>query len=136
MKLRVFLVEDSFAMRAHLSDILAVAANMEVVAVAETEAEAKGWLSNNADRWDVALVDLFLREGTGAGVVEHCRDRRPDQRIVVMTNHVRNHALIDYCKLMGANAVYHKATEMDDLVAYCTALAAKSAELLVSSKTV
>lgn len=122
---RVFLVEDSVALCAHLSHILVTEAGVEIVGVAETEDQAIDWLDRNADRWDIALVDLFLREGTGVGVVQHCSDRRPDQSIFVMTNHVLDDALLHHCKLLGADAVYHKANELDDLVANCIGLAAR-----------
>ena len=66
MTLKVFVVEDSAAMRAHLIGLLAAGANVEVVGVASTETQAKHWIESNPGRWDVAVVDLFLREGTGA----------------------------------------------------------------------
>jgi len=119
MTLRVFMVEDSEAMRAHLTDRLSTKAGVAVVGVASTEAQAKHWLQSNPGQWDVAVVDLFLREGTGAGVVEHCRDRHPGQVVVVMTNHAKDERLLQDCKRLGADAVYHKATELDSLVAYC-----------------
>ena len=125
MVLRVFLVEDSAAMRAHLIEILVTKAGVDVVGIAETEKAAVSWLDRNADGWDVALVDLFLHEGTGAGVIEHCRERRPGQSVLVMTNHARDADLLQHCKLLGADAVYHKALELDGLVADCIALAAK-----------
>ncbi|MFZ2389016.1 MAG: response regulator [Polaromonas sp.] len=125
MLLRVFLVEDSPALCAHLTEILVNEAKVEIVSVAETEAQAIDWLSRNADGWDIALVDLFLREGTGVGVVQHCHERRSDQSIFVMTNHVLNDALLHHCKLLGADAVYHKGNELDDLVANCIGLAAR-----------
>ena len=125
MVLRVFLVEDSAAMRAHLIETLVTRAGVDVVGIAETEKAAVSWLDRNADRWDVALVDLFLHEGTGAGVIEHCRERRPEQSVLVMTNHARDPDLLEHCKLLGADAVYHKALELDGLVAHCIALAAK-----------
>ena len=125
MVLRVFLVEDSAAMRAHLIDILVTKAKVDIVGIAETEKQAVDWLERNADRWDIALVDLFLREGTGAGVLQHCRDRRPGQTVLVMTNHARDDALLHHCKLLGVDAVFHKATELDGLVAYCIGLDAK-----------
>ena len=125
MSLRVFLVEDSAAMRAHLIEILLTRAGVEIVGIAETEEAAVSWLDRNADGWDIALVDLFLHEGTGAGVIEHCRQRRPDQSVIVMTNHARDPDLLQHCKLLGADAVYHKALELDGLVAHCIALAAK-----------
>ena len=125
MVLRVFLVEDSAAMRAHLIEILVTKAGVDVVGIAETEKAAVSWLDRNADGWDIALVDLFLHEGTGAGVIEHCRERRPGQSVLVMTNHARDADLLQHCKLLGADAVYHKALELDGLVAHCIALATK-----------
>ena len=125
MPLKVFLVEDSAAMRSHLIDTLITRAKVDVVGVAETEAEAADWLARNRGRWDVALVDLFLREGTGAGVIEHCRERSPEQNVLVMTNHARDAALLRHCKALGADAVYHKAIELDGLVAHCITLAAQ-----------
>ena len=126
MTLRVFLVEDSGAMRALLTEILVNEAHAVVVGVAETELQAKAWLDRNADGWDLALVDLFLLEGTGASVLEHCRDRRPDQTVLVMTNHVQDDALLRHCLWLGANAVYQKGTELDEMLAYCKALASKA----------
>ena len=123
MALRVFLVEDSAALRAHLASILATNARVKVVGMAETEKQAISWLDTHADGWDVVLVDLFLREGTGAGVIEHCRRRQPGQKVLVMTNHARDNALLQHCQQLNADAVYHKATGLDTLVADCIALA-------------
>ncbi|CAM3426499.1 response regulator [Polaromonas hydrogenivorans] len=117
MALKVFLVEDSAAQRAYLAQALRAEAKVEIVGIAETEHQAIHWLDNNADQWDIALVDLFLGEGSGAGVIQHCHDRRPDQSVFVMTNHSQNEALLHHCKLLGADAVYHKATELENLLA-------------------
>jgi two-component system, OmpR family, response regulator len=126
MTQRVFMVEDSAALRAHLTDKLVTGAEVAVVGVATTEGQAKHWLESNPDGWDIALVDLFLREGTGAGVVEHCRKSHPGQVVLVMTNHAKNQQLLQDCKRLGADAVYHKATELDELVAYCARRASQS----------
>lgn len=127
MTLRIFMVEDSAAMRAHLTDSLVTGADVAVVGVAATEGQAKHWLESNPHGWDLALVDLFLREGTGAGVVEHCRKLHPGQVVLVMTNHVKDERLLQDCKRLGVDAVYHKATELDGLVAYCARRASQSA---------
>jgi two-component system, OmpR family, response regulator len=126
MTLRVLLVEDSGVMRALLTNILETEAHAVVVGVAETEAQAKDWLDSNADQWDLALVDLYLREGTGASVLEHCRDRRPDQTVLVMTNHAQDDALRHDCLRLGANAVFQKGSELDEMLTYCKALASKA----------
>lgn len=125
MVLKVFLAEDSPAQCAYLTHILQTEAGVEVIGIAETEKQAIDWLDRHAGQWDVALVDLFLGEGTGAGVIQHCHDRRPDQSVLVMTNHTRDDALMRRCKLLGADAVYQKSTELDSLVAYFTGLAAQ-----------
>lgn len=125
MALRVFLVEDSAAQCAYLTQILTAEAKVVMVGVAATEPQAVSWLDRHPDQWDVALVDLFLGEGTGVGVIKHCQNRRPNQSILVMTNHARNDHLLHHCERLGVDAVYHKATELDSLVAYCKSMAAK-----------
>jgi two-component system OmpR family response regulator len=121
MALRVFLVEDSQVMREHLTEVLLNEADVDMVGMAETEHDAKVWLESHPDQWDVALVDLYLKEGTGAGVVTHCKRRRPNQTLLVMTGQDQK-PLLHQCKLMGADAVYSKATELDDMLAYCIGL--------------
>ena len=119
------MVEDSAAQCAYLAQILTSEAKAVVVGMAATEAQAVRWLEQHADQWDIALVDLFLGEGSGVGVIRHCQSRRPGQSILVMTNHARNDHLLHHCKTLGVDAVYHKATELDSLVSYCKSMAAK-----------
>ena len=130
MRLRLFLVEDNPAMREYLAQVLWTEAEVELVGTAETETQARLWLGLNPHGWDIAVVDLCLKEGSGAGVVDFCRHRQPDQALVVMTNqNVR--PLLQRCKLLGADAVYDKTTELDDLVAYCIGMAVEGASGLV-----
>jgi two-component system, OmpR family, response regulator len=119
MALNVFLVEDSAATRSLLAAVLVIDAKVNVVGSAATEYEAIDWLDSDRNRWDIVLVDLFLGEGSGVSVIEHCHKRRLGQHVLVMTNHVRDHNLLAHCKALGADAVFHKATELDQLVAYC-----------------
>lgn len=125
MPLRVFVVEDSAAQCAYLTQILTTEAKAVVVGIAATETQAVDWLKHHDDEWDIALVDLFLGEGSGVGVIRHCQRRRPDQSILVMTNHARNDHLLHHCETLGVDAVYHKATEFNSMVAYCKSMAAK-----------
>jgi len=41
----------------------------------ETEHEARAWLSHNNGDWKLAIVDLFLKEGSGLGVLKGCQHR-------------------------------------------------------------
>ena len=101
MTLRVFLVEDSAAQRTYLTHILRTEAKVDIVGVAETEPQAIAWMARNPDGWDVVLVDLFLGEGTGAGVIEHCQERQPGQSVIVLTNHANDANLLQHCKRLG-----------------------------------
>jgi two-component system OmpR family response regulator len=114
MALITFLVEDNETIRNNLIPTLEDLANARVLGVAETETEAIHWLRSHDGEWDVAVVDLFLKEGSGLGVLKGCRDRLPRQRVVILTNYatadIRSRALA-----LGADAVFDKSTELEGL---------------------
>ena len=126
MALRVYLVEDDDLMKEHLVQSLSSEISIEWVGVAETEVEAKDWLKRNPTGWDIMIVDLYLREGTGAGVLRQCQQHAANQDVVVMTNHPIS-SLVTHCRLLGANAVFDKSTELSDLIAYCIGRASHAA---------
>ena len=118
MKFRAYIVEDSPMIRDNLIETLQELALVEPVGVADTEQEGKRWLSQNDGYWDLAIVDLFLREGSGLNILEACRDRKPNQKIIVLSNHATNDVRWR-CAQLGADAVFDKSTEIDALVEYC-----------------
>ena len=117
MKFRAYIVEDSPTIRDNLIETLKELAEVEPVGVAETEHEGKRWLARNHG-WDFAIIDLFLREGSGLNVLESCRQRRPDQKVIVLSNHATRDVRWR-CEQLGADAVFDKSTEIDALVEYC-----------------
>lgn len=118
MKFRAYIVEDSPMIRDNLIETLQELALVEPVGVADTEQEGKRWLAQNDGHWDLAIVDLFLREGSGLNILEACRDRKPTQKMVVLSNHATNDVRWR-CAQLGADAVFDKSTEIDALVEYC-----------------
>ena len=118
MTFRAYIVEDSPTIRDNLIETLEELADVEAVGTAETEHEGKRWLAQNDGDWDVAIVDLFLREGSGLNILESMRDRRPSQKIIVLSNHA-THDVRWRCAQLGADAVFDKSTEIDALVDYC-----------------
>jgi len=118
MKFRAYIVEDSHTIRQNLIETLQELALVEAVGVAETEQEGKRWLAQNDADWNLAIVDLFLREGSGLNILEACRTRRPDQKMIVLSNHATNDVRWR-CAQLGADAVFDKSTEIDALVDYC-----------------
>jgi DNA-binding NarL/FixJ family response regulator len=66
-------------------------------------------------------VDLFLKQGSGLGVLEACRGRDCGQRVVVLSNYATPD-MRRRCEQLGADAVFDKSNEIDALVEYCIAL--------------
>ena len=87
VKLRTFFVEDNPTIRDNLIATMAELADVEAVGVAETEADAVRWLSHNPDAWDLVIVDLFLREGSGLGIVTSLQHRPPQKKLLVLSNY-------------------------------------------------
>lgn len=120
--MRVFLVEDNLAVRQGLMDTLEDLVPVTSIGVADTEEEGTRWLARDDVWWDLAIIDLYLREGSGLGVIEACRFRHPAQKMVVLSNHLT--AEIRWrCAQLGVDAVFDKTTDIDDMVRYCVALA-------------
>ncbi|HEX2543738.1 MAG TPA: response regulator [Ramlibacter sp.] len=120
MTFRAFIVEDSSTIRDNLIETLKELAHFEPVGTAETEHDAKRWLTTND--WDLCIIDLFLREGSGLNVLESVRGKRkPGQKFVVLSNH-SSRDVRWRCKQLGADACFDKSTELEALVEYCSRL--------------
>ncbi|MES2187859.1 MAG: response regulator transcription factor [Pseudomonadota bacterium] len=120
MTLRTYLIEDNAVIRENLLATLTELARIEAIGTAETEQEAARWLRTHAGQWDLAIVDVFLREGNGLNVLAACRRRLPGQKMVVLSNHA-THEVRRRCAQLGADAVFDKSTEIDALLDYCEA---------------
>ncbi|MES2936294.1 MAG: response regulator [Pseudomonadota bacterium] len=118
MKFRTFIVEDSATIRQNLAETLQELALVEQVGTAETEHEAKRWLARNPDAWDLLIVDLFLREGSGLNILEAAARRKPRQFAIVLSNHATRDVRWR-CMQLGADAVFDKSTEIDELIEFC-----------------
>ena len=118
MKLRTYIVEDNATIRENLIGTLEELAEVEAVGVAETEDEGKEWLATHPEQWDLAIVDLFLRQGSGLGILAACRTRGPRQKMVVLSNYATPDVRMR-CAQLGVDAVFDKSNEIDALVEYC-----------------
>lgn len=115
--MRAYIVEDSQVIREALVESLQELVSAELVGFAESESEAREWMSSNADGWDVAIVDLFLKQGNGLGVIEAVSNRNPWQKVVVLSNYATND-IRERCSRLGADAVFDKSNELDMLFEY------------------
>lgn len=118
MKLRTYIVEDNPTIRENLIGTLEELASVDAIGVADTEVEGTSWLSENGSLWDLAIVDLFLRQGSGLGVLAACRTRLPGQKMVVLSNYATPDVRMR-CAQLGVDAVFDKSNEIDALIDYC-----------------
>jgi DNA-binding NarL/FixJ family response regulator len=126
VELRTYVVEDNATIRDNLVATLEELASVRPLGWSETEAEARGWLAAHRGGWDLAIIDLFLKQGSGLGVLEACQERERGQRVVVLSNYATAD-MRTRCAQLGADAVFDKSNEIDGLVEYCLALADRPA---------
>jgi DNA-binding NarL/FixJ family response regulator len=121
VQLRTCIVEDNATIRENLIGTLEELASVRTLGWAETEREAKAWIASHGREWDLLIVDLFLKQGSGLGVIEACQGRGREQRVVVLSNYATAD-MRKRCAQLGADAVFDKSNEIDALVDYCLAL--------------
>lgn len=121
MALITYIVEDSETIRENLISTLEEISPVKVVGFTASEQEASVWLSDHNHGWQLAIVDLFLKDGTGLGVLKGCQDRNASQKVVVLTNYATDD-IRRRCAELGSDAVFDKSNELDQLIDYCTAV--------------
>ncbi len=119
--LRCFVVEDSPLIRQNLIATLEEMLDLRIVGYAEDERSAVAWLQAG-EAVDLMIIDIFLKSGTGLEVLRQARAAQPRAQLVVLTNY----ATADMrrrCAQLGADRVFDKSAELEELLAYCEELA-------------
>lgn len=119
--LKAFIVEDSPVILENLVATLEELAQVEVVGSVPDEASAVRWMSRDPNA-DLFIVDVFLRSGTGLGVLQAAQQLGVRARRVVLTNYATEE-MRRRCASLGAERVFDKSRELDDLISYCAELA-------------
>lgn len=117
MAIKTILVEDNERIRANLIPTLLEMADLEVFAVAESQDDALRAAQELAD-WQLIIIDMFLREGSGLGVLRGCADRRPYQVALVLTNYATDD-MRQRCLDAGADGVFDKSLELETFFERC-----------------
>lgn len=122
MSVRVFLVEDMKQVQAVLADLLSALGDFRLVHATATEAEAKWWLAEHPDGWDLAVVDLVLDQGSGMGVIPQARAAADGHggNVVVFSDYASD-GIRSHCLRLGADAVFLKS-QMQEFMDYCSEL--------------
>lgn len=120
--LTCFIVEDSPVIRQNLIATLEELLPVQVVGTAEDELGAVQWMRSPGAHCDLMVIDIFLKAGTGLEVLRQAGALCPDARRVVLTNYATPD-MRRRCAQLGADRVFDKSAELEELLAYCAALA-------------
>ena len=121
--LRTYIVEDSAVIRENLVATLEELVPVTVVGFAEDEATADDWLRQPGNDCQLGIVDIFLKKGSGLGVLQALRDSDKNLKLVVLSNYATPD-MRRKCIELGADKVFDKSNEIDALIRYCERLAA------------
>jgi len=128
-KVKTFIVEDSSVVRENLIAALEENAPVEVVGAADDEASAVEWLLDAGNACDLVIVDIFLRSGTGLGVLKRIREIDRKLKRVVLSNHATPDIRAK-CLELGADEVFDKSNELEQMLYFCNRLRQESDVLL------
>lgn len=118
--LRILLVEDNAHIVENLQATLEELAQARIVGVAAAQDQACAWMDARTNGCDVAIIDVFLKAGNGLGVLQHIAGYDRPPRRVVLTNYATQD-MRSRCRALGAEAVFDKSTEIDELVEWLAA---------------
>lgn len=120
MAVNAYIVEDNDLIRNNLVETLTELAGIHTVGHSATEADACTWLEKHPREWDLLVVDLFLQQGNGLGVLRKCQQRTAVQKVVVLSNYATDD-IRNRCLACGADAIFDKSTELEQFIDYCSA---------------
>lgn len=121
--LKTYIVEDSPLIREDLIATLEELSAVEVVGTAEDEVSAVKWLTQEDCDPDLVIIDIFLKSGSGLGVLRAASHLPPRTKLVVLSNYATQD-MRRRCMQLGAARVFDKSNEIDALILYCSRLAA------------
>jgi DNA-binding NarL/FixJ family response regulator len=120
--LKTYIVEDSPVIRENLVAALEEMTPVSVVGTAEDEATARDWLERGDADCDLVIIDIFLRKGSGLGVLQGLAQSQRECKRVVLSNFATPD-MRRKCLDLGAHKVFDKSNEIDALIGYCLRLA-------------
>ena len=121
--LKTYIVEDSPVIRENLIATLEEMVPLQVVGTAEDEGSAERWIGQHGNDWDLVIIDIFLKSGSGLGVLQAARQASHDGSKVVVLSNYATPDMRRKCAELGADKVFDKSNEIDALISYCIRLA-------------
>ena len=119
--LTCFIVEDSPIICKNLIATLEELLSVAVVGTAQDERSALDWMAAQAGPCGLMVIDIFLKSGSGLTVLGRARARWPGAPLVVLSNYATPEVR-RRCADLGADRVFDKSSELEELLAYCQTL--------------
>ena len=121
LSLKTYIVEDSPIIRDGLIAALEEAVPVKVIGTAADEPTAVDWLGRSGDGCDLMIIDIFLKTGSGLGVLRSAAQAGFKGKRIVLTNYATPDVR-EACAALGADRVFDKSRELEELIGYCAAL--------------
>jgi len=122
-EINVVIVEDSPQMQEALQHLFITLGGFDVLAVLGSEDQAMAWFLEHPGAWDLAVVDLALKDGSGMNVIHRCNQIRTAGMVVVLSENVTP-GVEERCKQVGADWVFRKS-ETRAFIEFVAGLAAR-----------
>jgi DNA-binding NarL/FixJ family response regulator len=119
--LKAFLVEDNELLRGELTSTLKELANVDVIGFAVEEAQAGLWLRGHHASCDLVIIDIFLKTGSGLGVLRSASVMHWPLQLIVLSNYATTD-MRERCLDHGADRVFDKSIEIELLMECCRAI--------------
>jgi DNA-binding NarL/FixJ family response regulator len=119
--LNTFIVEDSPLILEKLVSTLEELTPVTVVGTAADERDAVAWLQQPEHKAELLIIDIFLKSGSGLGVLRSVNDLALPGKRVVLTNYATAE-MREACRRLGADRIFDKSSELEELLAYCERL--------------
>lgn len=113
----IFIVEDSSIIRENLIGALHENAPVDVVGSADSETAAVRWLADSANHCDLVIIDIFLKTGSGLGVLKALATREDGPSRIVLSNHATPDIRAK-CLQLGAAKVFDKSNELEEMLGW------------------
>jgi len=120
-QLKTYIVEDSLIIRDNLIATLEEISPVKVVGVADEESTAVQWLTQPENPVDLVIIDIFLKTGSGLGVIRAGAALAPRPKLVVLSNYATQD-MRSKCLQLGADEVFDKSHDIEGLIEYCNDL--------------
>jgi len=121
MSIIAVLVDDDERLGQALIPMLQQRAGVHVVGMAHTPVEALGLMARYEHDWQLLILDMNLRNGSGLDVLQAGAKRLPHQEVIVLSNFCTPQVRAR-CLSLGVDAVFDKTTEIDLFFEHCKAL--------------